>query len=264
MEIPKIIHYCWFGRNPLPQDVQKCITSWREYFPNYEIKEWNENNFDVNIIKYTKEAYQKRKYAFVSDYARFWILYHYGGIYFDTDVEVIKPFDDILANGPYLGLEGNVYETSSNIWDVKNDFACNPGLGMAAYARMDFFKLMLDFYSKQKFILRYGAINSKTVVRYTTEMLINSGIVIKPGIMEYEGILIYPKDYFCPTIDQHHSVKVTENTHSIHHYTATWTSKEKLVSRHYISKIVVRVFPPKVVILIRKMWRLIIGDAFSN
>lgn len=103
--IPKIIHYCWFGRGPLPELAQKCIASWKKYLPDYEIKEWNEDNFDVNIIPYTAEAYQAKKYAFVSDYARFWILYQYGGIYFDTDVEVIRPMDDIISKGNFMGFE---------------------------------------------------------------------------------------------------------------------------------------------------------------
>ena len=103
--IPKVIHYCWFGRNPLPESAVKCINSWRKHFPDYEIKEWNEDNFDVNIIPYTKEAYEAKKYAFVSDYARMWILYHFGGLYFDTDVEVIKPMDDIVKRGPFMGIE---------------------------------------------------------------------------------------------------------------------------------------------------------------
>lgn len=102
--IPKVIHYCWFGGNPLPKSAQKCIALWRKYLPDYEIKEWNENNFDVNIIPYTAEAYKAKKYAFVSDYARFWILYKYGGLYFDTDVEVIKNMDDIISKGPFMGL----------------------------------------------------------------------------------------------------------------------------------------------------------------
>ena len=103
--IPKLIHYCWFGRNPLPKSAIKCIESWKKFLPDYEIKEWNENNFDVNIIPYTKEAYECKKYAFVSDYARFWILYKYGGLYFDTDVEVIKSMDDIIERGPFMGIE---------------------------------------------------------------------------------------------------------------------------------------------------------------
>ena len=103
--IPKIIHYCWFGRNPLPKSAMRCIESWRKYFPDYEIKEWNEDNFDVNMLPFTQEAYKMRKFAFVSDVARFWILYRYGGLYFDTDVEVIRPMDDIVAQRAFMGIE---------------------------------------------------------------------------------------------------------------------------------------------------------------
>ena len=101
--IPQTIHYCWFGGNPLPESAQKCIASWRRYFPDWEIKEWNESNFDVDSIPYTTQAYRAKKYAFVSDYARFKILYEHGGVYFDTDVEVIKSFNDILGWGPFMG-----------------------------------------------------------------------------------------------------------------------------------------------------------------
>ena len=103
-QIPKVIHYCWFGRNPLPPLAEKCIASWRKFLPDYEIKEWNEDNFDVTMNAYIEEAYHMKKYAFVSDFARFYVLYHHGGVYFDIDVEVIKPMDDILAKGPFMGL----------------------------------------------------------------------------------------------------------------------------------------------------------------
>ena len=120
--IPKIIHYCWFGRGEKPALAKKCIASWRKFFPDYEIKEWNEGNFDVNIIPYTAEAYACKKYAFVSDYARFWVLYKYGGLYFDTDVEVIRPMDDIVARGPFMGIETPA--TFGNLPNVA------PGLGL--------------------------------------------------------------------------------------------------------------------------------------
>ena len=120
---PQIIHYCWFGRNPLPDLALKCIASWRKYLPDYEIKEWNEDNFDVNIIPYTAEAYKAKKYAFVSDYARFYILYKYGGLYFDTDVEVIRPISDILNNGAFMGCECDGMSKSSPI-------TVAPGLGL--------------------------------------------------------------------------------------------------------------------------------------
>ena len=130
--IPKIIHYCWFGRNPLPDSAKKCIESWRKFFPEYEIKEWNEDNFDVHLIPYVEEAYNAKKYAFVSDYARFWILYFYGGVYFDTDVEVIRPMDDILAKGGFMG--------------VQHDYFLNPGLGMASVAYHQIYKFILYYY----------------------------------------------------------------------------------------------------------------------
>ena len=123
--IPKIIHYCWFGRGPLPELAQKCIASWKKYLPDYEIKEWNEDNFDVNIIPYTAEAYKAKKYAFVSDYARFWILYKFGGIYFDTDVEVIRPIDDIVERGNFMGFETDPSLTN----DDASKASVAPGLG---------------------------------------------------------------------------------------------------------------------------------------
>ena len=126
--IPKIIHYCWFGRNPLPESALKCIASWRKFFPDYEIVEWNEDNFDVNTIPYTAQAYAAKKYAFVSDYARLKILYDHGGLYFDTDVEVIKPFDDILAGGAFMGCE----------LTAAQGCAVNPGLGLGVSAVRDF------------------------------------------------------------------------------------------------------------------------------
>ena len=95
--IPKVIHYCWFGGKPLPASAQKCIDSWKKFLPGYEIVRWDESNFDVRAIPYISEAYDAGKYAFVSDYARFWVLYNFGGLYFDTDVEVIRPMDDIIA-----------------------------------------------------------------------------------------------------------------------------------------------------------------------
>lgn len=105
MAIPKIIHYCWFGGKELPRDAVECIDSWKKYYPDYKIIEWNEKNFDINICDYVKEAYSERRWAFVSDYARFWILYNYGGLYFDTDVEVIKRADSIIEKGSFMGNE---------------------------------------------------------------------------------------------------------------------------------------------------------------
>ena len=118
----KVIHYCWFGGKPLPRSAEKCIASWKKFLPEYEIRRWDESNFDVNAIPYTREAYAAGKYAFVSDYARFWSLFHHGGVYFDTDVEIVSPMYDILETGSFLGIETR---NSSMI-------TVNPGLGFAA------------------------------------------------------------------------------------------------------------------------------------
>lgn len=138
--IPKVINYCWFGGNPLPASAQKCIASWRKYLPDYEIKEWNESNFDVNIIPYTAEAYKAKKYAFVSDYARFWILYRYGGLYFDTDVEVIRNMDDIIANGAFMGLE------KKQAGATPTQLGVAPGLGLGVNPGLGLYKELLDVY----------------------------------------------------------------------------------------------------------------------
>lgn len=215
--IPKIINYCWFGRNPLPESALKCINSWKKFFPGYEIKEWNEDNFDVNIIPYTREAYEVKKYAFVSDYARFWILYHYGGIYFDTDVEVIKPMDDIVQKGCFMGIEVPS--------DGKQPPLVAPGLGIGANSGNVIFKRLLDYYKELHFLNNDGIPNPVTVVRHTTKILVENGLKKNNVIQDICGISIYPVDYFNPLNDNTGVLKVTENTRSIHWYTKTWEKK---------------------------------------
>ena len=217
--IPKTIHYCWFGRNPLPASAVKCINSWRKFFPDYEIKEWNEDNFDVNIIPYTAEAYQARKYAFVSDYARFWILYHYGGIYFDTDVEVIKPMDDIIERGPFMGIEVMGIERFNSYPLV------NPGMGVGAESNMAFFKRMLEAYADLHFGYEKGRVTDKGVVWRTTDLLIHSGLQPGENHQVIDHINIYPIDFFNPYDDLTGKLRVTENTRSIHWYAATWQNR---------------------------------------
>lgn len=211
--IPKIIHYCWFGRNPLPQLAIKCIESWKKFLPDYEIKEWNEDNFDVNIIPYTKEAYEAKKYAFVSDYARFWILYHHGGLYFDTDVEVIRPMNEIIARGPFMGCERNASDTS--IASVA------PGLGLGVNPGLDLYKDLLDLYTSTHFI-KGDSGTYKTIVDYTTEVLVKHGLTSQKGIQQVAGIWIYPKDFFAPKDVDSKELLITKNTVSIHHYDASW------------------------------------------
>lgn len=229
--IPKTIHYCWFGRNPLPPLAIKCIASWKKYLPDYEIKEWNEDNFDVNIIPYTKEAYEAKKYAFVSDYARFWILYHYGGLYFDTDVEVIKPLDDIIALGAFTGLESKLN--------------CNPGLGLGSVPNLNLFEEILDIYGTLHFKHTDGSLNLKTVVEYTSELLIKNGLCNKPNIQKIGEIYVYPPEYFCPINIITKRIHITQNTRTIHHYMASWQESNFLES----AKNIFRKFIPQKILL---------------
>ena len=225
--IPKVIHYCWFGRNPLPKSAQKCIASWRKFFPDYLIKEWNEDNFDVNSITYTREAYQEKKYAFVSDYARFWILYHYGGIYFDTDVEVVKTFDDVIENGAFMGIE--VPTENGSCPQVA------PGLGMGAMPGLDVFKTLLDRYVSINFRKDNGLLNQKTVVAYTTEVLSELGLKPISETQKVAGVWIYPVDFFNPFDSITGRLRITDNTHSIHWYMNSWGDKGKVY--RYLSRI---------------------------
>lgn len=230
--IPKVIHYCWFGGNPLPKSAQKCIESWKKYFPDYEIKEWNESNYDVNKIPYISQAYMAKKFAFVSDYARFDILYTYGGIYFDTDVEVIKSFDDIFEKGAFMGCETDGGNTNISI---------NPGLGIASLAGLDIYKEILDSYQNREFIKEDGSYNTTTVVRYTTDILLKNGLSNVSGIQNIAGLNIYPKEYFNPLNDLTGKLEKTENTHSIHWYSKTWLSKGEIL-RSKITKPFHRIF----------------------
>ncbi|MGM9869611.1 MAG: glycosyltransferase family 32 protein [Sodaliphilus sp.] len=224
--IPKIIHYCWFGGNPLPESALKCINSWRKFFPDYEIKEWNEQNFDVNIIPYTAEAYQAKKYAFVSDYARFWILYHHGGLYFDTDVEVIKPMHDIIARGPFMGIEvGATSASEAPLVAPGLGLGVNPGLGLGVNPGLGLYKEILDYYQDLHFLDADGKPVEVTVVKHTTSVLIATGLRNINEIQQVAGIWIYPRDYFNPLNDNTGVLDITENTRSIHWYTKTWLKK---------------------------------------
>lgn len=239
--IPKVIHYCWFGRNPLPKSAQKCIASWRKFFPDYEIKEWNEDNFDVNIIPYTQQAYVAKKYAFVSDYARFWILYNYGGLYFDTDVEVIKPMDDIIERGPFMGIE--VPGKGLRVPKVA------PGLGLGVAPRNGLYMTLLNEYAKLNFLNEDGSLNQKTIVSYTTDVLTEQGLQPIDDIQEVAGIWIYPADFFNPLDSLTGRLKTTENTRSIHWYMNSWSDRSRLYK--WLSKLSHRLFGNRLRRLVR-------------
>lgn len=216
--IPKTIHYCWFGGNPLPESAKNCIASWEKFCPDYKIIEWNESNFDFDDCDYAKQAYAEKKWAFVSDYARFKILYEQGGLYFDTDVELVKNIDDIISKGSFMGRES----------EAAADVA--PGLGLGAEAGLAFYEQILDFYRSISFLNADGTQNLKTVVDYTTRMLTAKGLSCVNEVQKIENIYIYPKEYFCPLDYFTGELNTTENTRSIHHYSATWYNEKQKYS----------------------------------
>lgn len=220
--IPHVIHYCWFGRGKKPEMATRCIASWRKFLPDYEIREWNEDNFDVSAIPYTQEAYAAKKYAFVSDYARFDILYRHGGVYFDTDVEIIRPMGDILAAGPYMGQETLVRKGRG--------VAVNAGLGFATEPGNLIMKEIVESYSHDHFRMEGdNDFGMKNVVTYATEVLLRHGLRTTPELQVVEGIRIYPVDYFNPKHTDRR-LKITANTRTIHHYTASWhTMRSRIV-----------------------------------
>lgn len=210
--IPKIIHYCWFGGNPLPELAQKCIKSWKKYCPDYEIKRWDETNFDITSCNYIREAYKEKMWAFVSDYARFKILYENGGMYLDTDVELIAPMDDIIERGPFMGLE------------VADRINVATGLGFAVYAGHNLIKEILESYHNTHFTKNEDGFY-ETVVERVTHIILKYDNIYPDKISEVAGIVIYPPEYFCPINFKTGKMTITENTHSIHHYTASWFNK---------------------------------------
>lgn len=221
----KKIHYCWFGGNALTESTLECIKSWEIFFPDYEIIEWNEKNFNVNACKYTREAYKAKKWAFVSDFARFKILLEHGGIYFDTDVEVIHSFKDIVAKGSFMGCE-------------KMHVA--PGLGMGLENDKDsrkFYESMIKFYNGISFIMSDGSYNQKTIVEYTTKLLKKHGYIENGEKQKVCGITIYPSDFMCPLDPETHTMNITDNTVSIHRYDSSWYGEREIYIRKLKNKL---------------------------
>jgi mannosyltransferase OCH1-like enzyme len=243
--IPKIIHYCWFGRNPLPESAQKCIASWRKFLPDYEIIEWNEDNYDINKIAYTAEAYAAKKYAFVSDYARFDILSQHGGLYFDTDVEVIKSFDDIVANGPFMGCEIDA--------NGSNSIAVNPGLCFGGSPNLSIYKEILNYYAKLHYTIDGKIIEDATVVAHTTNVLFRHGLKNVPTIQKVAGITIYPQRYFNPLNDVTGKLTITPETHSIHWFSKTWCDVSPF--RTKISRLSHRLLGTKLIPKLREFFK---------
>lgn len=205
--IPKIIHYCWLSGEPFPDLIKKCIDSWKKYLPDYQIIEWNNQNFNVNICEYTKQAYDAGKYAFVSDYVRLYAVYHYGGIYLDTDIEVIKNFDELLKNKAFTG-----FENSSNIaaWIFGSE-KMNP-----------LFKEFLKYYDSRKFIKSNGEYDLTPNPVPLTAICVQHGLRLENEVQHLNLITVYTIDFFCPKDYRTGKINCTKNTYCIHHFRGAW------------------------------------------
>lgn len=211
--IPKIIHYCWFGRGQMPDLALKCIESWHKYMPDYQYKLWNEDNFDVNSVSYVKEAYEARKFAFITDYVRLYALYTEGGIYMDTDVEVLKPYDDLLQLTAFTGYEGSKYMP--------------PVTGtMASVAGGEWVKEQLDSYTDAHFLKPDGTLDLTTNTKRISGIMQKNGFVQDGKYHVYRDLHIFPTDYFCPKQTTGEFLK-TENTYCDHKGIASWSEGRK-------------------------------------
>lgn len=215
--IPKIIHYIWFGGNPLPELAVKCIESWKKYCPDYEIMIWDERNFDVSVCAYTKEAYDAKKWAFVSDYVRLKALYEYGGIYMDTDVELVKSLDGFLHEKAFSG-----FETKESI----------PTGIMASEKGHHVFGEMLDYYKGKHFIKENGEFDQTTNVTIITNIMKGKGIKLDNRKQTICDMTFYPKEFFCPKDPDTGILHATADTVCIHHFDGSWHSdREKKLMR---------------------------------
>lgn len=228
MAIPKIIHYCWFGTKDIPDKELECISSWSKFMPEYKIIKWDESNFDINCCKYVKQAYERKKYAFVSDYARMFALYEYGGVYFDTDVEVLGSIDPFLLTTVFLGFENRTHVGTAIMGFEPKNFIV---------------KEMLDFYNIIDFVDKDGNEN------ITTNVTILNNILQKYGLEQenkeqnlINDVKIYNRDVFFPKEISEGNYRITDKTVTIHKMHATWlTDRQRKRGKN---KIWINVFRP--------------------
>lgn len=216
MSIPKIIHYCWVGGKPKPQSVLYCIESWKRCCPDYEIREWNESNYDFTKNEYMRQAYEAKKWGFVPDYARLDIIYEYGGIYLDTDVEMLRSFDELLEQDGFMGFE--------NTGD--GEYFVNCGHGYGAVPHHEVIRTARDLYDTISFLNADGTPNLLASPHFTTQALREFGLVQENRDQQLPGMTVYASDVLCPKNFRTGKIKKTPRTVSIHHFTASWVDEK--------------------------------------
>ena len=217
--IPKKIHYCWLGGGKKPKLAEKCIKSWKKYCPGYEIIEWNESNLDISSFPlYTRQAYEKKKWGFVPDYIRLWLIYNYGGIYLDTDVELIKKPDDLLEHPAFFGFEDSGFVAL--------------GLMFGGEAGNRLIKEMMDDYLNRSFIKEDGSLDLTASPYINTKIFEKHGLVCDNSFQKIDALaVVFPTEYFCPLGYYSGKLQITDNTYSIHHFMASWQTEEQKQTR---------------------------------
>ncbi|MDF2557761.1 MAG: Eps7I [Bacillales bacterium] len=219
--IPKVIHYCWFGRKPLPKSAKHCIASWKKHCPDYKIVEWNEDNFNVNFNDYTSQAYENGRFAFVSDVARLKVIHEFGGVYLDVDVELLRSIDPLLNEEAFMGFEGTSVAT---------------GLGFGAKVGNVLIKELLDDYSNRQFINSNGDEDKTTCLKINEKIFLKYGLKKNGEKQKVFNVTIYPTEYFCPLDFKTRKLSITSNTYSIHHYEASWHSRSERINHFLVRK----------------------------
>ena len=211
--IPKIIHYCWFGRNPLPKLAQDCLASWKKYLPEYEIVEWNEDNFPLEKFQFAKEALENRKFAFVSDVCRLYALKEFGGVYMDTDVEVLKSLDSFLQHPAFSGFENDDFVPTGIMSSEKN------GTWVTE---------LLRYYDNRSFIKENGEFDTVSNTFIITQIMKDKGFKMNNSFQEIPGyVAFYPNEYFCPKSYKTGRIELTKNSFCIHHFAKSWIPLKK-------------------------------------
>ena len=218
-KIPKIIYFCWFGRNPYPEKVALCIESWKKFNPDYEIIKIDEDNFDINCCDYVREAYEEKYWAFVSDYARFYYLKKTGGVYLDTDVETIASLNDFMGSEAFLSFKSGFTKDGIHVFGITSGI-------IGAVKDHPMVNRILDTFEGRSFHKENGELDFTPIAKILTEYCIEQGIAMEDKIQSSDKITLWPCEYLCPQIEMDDSIKVTDNTHAIHYFTGSWRTPE--------------------------------------
>lgn len=227
-KIPKKIHYCWFGKKEIPDKLKEYIKTWKLFCPDYEIVRWDESNYDITKNQYMYEAYCVGKFGFVPDYARLDIIYNYGGIYLDTDIQVCKTLDDLLCDDSFFSVdfEGGV----------------NPGSGFGAVQYNFIIEDMIKVYEREHFVNKDGSLNLKPCQHYQNPIIKKYGFEITQRYQKIQGNVLYPCEVLSPIATYSRTERITEKTHSIHRAELSWISEaERRATERFRSKIGYRI-----------------------